>query len=77
MGSLPESLKETAWEMLNRHVKAFSFNGRLGDYPAKARIWTIEGASPISLPMYASSPAKWEFIDQQIDMWYSKGIIEG
>ncbi|PBK64294.1 hypothetical protein ARMSODRAFT_841933, partial [Armillaria solidipes] len=57
-------------------VKVFGFDSSLGNYPAKARIRTMEGASPISLPMYASSPAKREFIDQQIDAWYSKGIIE-
>ncbi len=76
VGSLPEDLKETVWTMLNRHIKVFSFDGRLGNYPAKARIRMKESSSPISLPMYSSSPAKREFIDQQIDVWYSKGIIE-
>ncbi|PBK98141.1 hypothetical protein ARMGADRAFT_920660, partial [Armillaria gallica] len=76
VGELPVHLEEKTWSMLTKHVKAFSFDGRLGDYPAKARIRTIEGANPISLPMYASSPAKRQFIDQQIDVWFSKGIIE-
>ncbi len=76
VGDLPAHLKEKAWSMLSKHVQAFSFDGRLGNYPAKARIRTIEGANPISLPMYASLPAKRQFIDQQIDAWFSKGIIE-
>lgn len=76
VGSLPGNLKETAWTMLNWHIKVFRFDGQLGDYSVKVRIRTVEGSSPISLPMYSSLPAKREFIDQQIDMWFSKGIIE-
>lgn len=76
VGDLPTELKEEAWDVLLKHVKVFGFDGHLKNYPAKARIRTIEGSNPISLPMYASSPAKREFIDQQIDLWYMKGIIE-
>ncbi len=76
VGDLPMLLQENAWLMLSRHIKAFGFNGKLGNYPAKARIRTVEGASPVSLPMYALSLTKRQFIDQQIDTWYVKGIIE-
>ncbi|SJL13291.1 uncharacterized protein ARMOST_16731 [Armillaria ostoyae] len=76
VGNLPPELADDAWAMLKRHVRAFGFDGRLGNYPAKAKIRMTKGAQPISLPMYASSPAKREFIDQQIDAWYEKGIIE-
>ncbi len=76
VGDLPVALQEKAWAMLSQHIKAFRFNRKLGDYPVKARIRTVDGANPISLPMYASSPAKKQFINQQIDMWYAKGIIE-
>ncbi|SJL03600.1 uncharacterized protein ARMOST_06957 [Armillaria ostoyae] len=76
VGDLPEEFKEQAWSMLERHVKVFGFNGRLGNHPTKVRIRTKEDAQPISLPMYASSPAKREVIDKQIDVWYEKGIIE-
>ncbi len=74
--ALPETLTEEAWKMLESHSKAFGFNGRLGNYPIKARIWTIDGVSPVSLPVYASSPAKWEVIDKQINSWYTQGVIE-
>ncbi|PBK84513.1 hypothetical protein ARMGADRAFT_943292, partial [Armillaria gallica] len=76
VGDLLAHLKEKAWSMLSKHIQAFGFDRRLGNYPAKARIRIIEGASPISLPMYTSSPAKRQFIDQQIDTWFAKGIIE-
>ncbi len=73
---LPNDLATEAWEMLEKHKLAFGFDGRLGNHPTKARIRTKEEAQPISLPMYASSPAKRQVIDQQIDLWYQQGIIE-
>ncbi|KAK0430668.1 hypothetical protein EV421DRAFT_1743800 [Armillaria borealis] len=33
VGDLPEHLKEWAWSMLEKHEKAFGFDGRLGQYP--------------------------------------------
>ncbi|SJL16565.1 uncharacterized protein ARMOST_20091 [Armillaria ostoyae] len=76
IGNLPKDLEEQVWAMLKKHKGAFSFNGQLGDYPAEVRINTKEGALPVSLPMYMSSPAKCEVIDKQIDAWFEKGIIE-
>ncbi|PBK63535.1 hypothetical protein ARMSODRAFT_894293, partial [Armillaria solidipes] len=76
MGDLPSDLAEEAWSMLENHNRAFGFDGRLGNHPTKARIRTQEGVEPISLPMYASSPAKRQVIDKQIDLWYEQGIIE-
>ncbi len=58
VGELPEELSETAWTMLKRHTKAFGFDGHLGHHLANICICTKEGAEQISLPMYASSPAK-------------------
>ena len=58
VGSLPENLKEKAWEMLRKRQKAFGFDGRLGHHPAKVHIRTEEGQVPIAVPMYGSSPAK-------------------
>ncbi|PBK94787.1 hypothetical protein ARMGADRAFT_926978, partial [Armillaria gallica] len=46
------------------------------DYCAEIKIPTKEGTLAISLPMYAASPTKREIIDQQIDSWFEKGIIE-
>ncbi|PBK70882.1 hypothetical protein ARMSODRAFT_839793, partial [Armillaria solidipes] len=76
VGDLPTELANDAWEMLERHKQAFGFDGRLGNHPTKARIRTQEGIQPISLPMYASSPAKRQIIDKQINIWYQQGIIE-
>ncbi|PBK79373.1 hypothetical protein ARMGADRAFT_950949, partial [Armillaria gallica] len=36
VGELPIHLEEKTWSMLTKHIKAFSFDGRLGDYLAKA-----------------------------------------
>ncbi|PBK66626.1 hypothetical protein ARMSODRAFT_890273, partial [Armillaria solidipes] len=76
IGNLPEHLSNRAWAMLEKHTKVFGFDGQLGNHPAKAWIHIKEGTEPISLPMYASSPAKREVIDKQIDAWYQQGIIE-
>ena len=76
MGSLPENLKEKAWEMLKRRQKAFGFDGRLGHHPAKVHIRTEEGQVPIAVPMFGSSPAKRVIINEQLDKWFEQGIIE-
>lgn len=76
IGDIPPELASKEWTMLKKNVCAFGFDGRLRNYPAKAKIRTVKGAQPISLPMYASSPAKREFINKQIDSWYKNGIIE-
>lgn len=52
VGSLPEHLKEEAWTMLRKRIRAFGFDGRLGNLPAKVHIRTVDGQVPISAPMY-------------------------
>ena len=74
--SLPDHLKDKAWSMLERRVKAFGFDGRLGHLPMKVHICTQEGQVPISVPMYSSSPEKRRFMDIQIDTWSEQGVIE-
>ena len=76
VGSLPEHLQDEAWRMLSSHEKAFGFDGRLGHYPSKVHIRTVDGQVPISVPMYGSSPAKRQVIDEQIDKWFEQGVIE-
>ncbi|PBK88633.1 hypothetical protein ARMGADRAFT_937370 [Armillaria gallica] len=73
---LPADLAQDAWKMLDNHKLAFGFDGQLGNHPTKARIRMQEGVQPISLPMYASSPAKRLVINQQINTWYQQGIIK-
>jgi len=62
--------------MLLSHEKAFGFDGRLGHYPSRVHIHTVDGQVPISVPMYGSSPAKHQVIDEQIDKWFEQGVIE-
>ena len=76
VGSLPDHLKERAWVMLRKRIKAFGFDGRLGNLPAKVHIRTVDGQVPISLPMYSSSPEKRAIINEQIDTWFEQGVIE-
>lgn len=76
VGSLPEHLQDEAWRMLASHEKAFGFDGQLGHYPSKVHIRTVDGQVPISVPMYGSSPAKRQVINEQIDKWFKQGVIE-
>ncbi|KIY61443.1 hypothetical protein CYLTODRAFT_326256, partial [Cylindrobasidium torrendii FP15055 ss-10] len=76
MGKIPEDLKEEAWRMLEKHEKAFGFDGRLGNVATEAKIRTMEGTDPISQPMYSTSPEKRKVIDEQLDKWFEQGVIE-
>ena len=76
MGSLPDHLKEKAWAMLRKRIKAFGFDGRLGSLPTKVHIRTVDGQVPISAPMYNASPQKRVIIDEQIQKWFEQGVIE-
>ena len=76
VGSLPDHLKDQAWEMLQRRQKAFGFDGRLGHLPTKVHIRTIDGQVPIAVPMYGSSPEKRRVMDEQMDKWFEQEVIE-
>ncbi|THH32421.1 hypothetical protein EUX98_g1748 [Antrodiella citrinella] len=76
VGDLPEHLKPQAWEMLRKRIKVFGFDGRLGHLETKCHIRTKEGVQPISVPMYASSPAKRQVIDEQLQKWFEQEVIE-
>jgi hypothetical protein len=76
VGSLPEELKERARNMLERRIKAFGFDGRLGKLDAKAPIRVKEGVNPITVPMYSSSSQKRRVIEEQLDKWFEQGVIE-
>ena len=76
VGSLPDHLKEQAWDMLRRCQNAFGFDGRLGHLPTKVHIRTVDGQVPIAVPMYGSSPEKRRVMDEQIDKWFEQGVIE-
>ena len=76
VGSLPDHLKDQAWEMLQRRQKAFGFDGRLGHLPTKVHIRTIDGQVPIAVLMYGSSPEKRRVMDEQMDKWFEQDVIE-
>lgn len=76
VADVPEHLKPRIWDMLRRRIRAFGFDGRLGHLETKCRIRTKDGVEPVSVPMYASSPAKREVIDAQLATWFEQGVIE-
>ncbi|THH30850.1 hypothetical protein EUX98_g3348 [Antrodiella citrinella] len=76
VGDLPEHLREEAFAMLKRRIKAFGFDGRLGHLETRCNIRTKEGTQPIAVPMYASSPAKRQVIEEQLEKWFEQEVIE-
>ena len=76
VGSLPDHLKEAAWNMLRKRIRAFSFNGRLGHHPSKVQIRTVPDQPPIAVPMYGTSPAKRIVIEEQLKRWFKQDVIE-
>lgn len=50
-----------------RNQSAFGLDGRLGSYDSKVDIILKEGAEPVSLPPFSTSPANREVIDKQMD----------
>ena len=72
----PKEIWEKTFHLIQKHIKAFGFDNRVGEHPVKARIRTQEGAHLISLPMYGASPAKRQVIDAQMDKWIAQQIIE-
>jgi len=76
VGSLPDYLKDRAWAMLCRCIKASGFDGRLGSLPAKVHIRMVDGQVPILVPMYNSSLEKRAIINEQIDSWFEQAVIE-
>ncbi|EPT02335.1 hypothetical protein FOMPIDRAFT_1085689, partial [Fomitopsis schrenkii] len=62
--------------MLRERQQAFAFDGRLGHNPTAVEIKIAPGARPVSLPMYAASPAKRAVIDKQHDAWLAMDVIE-
>lgn len=54
----------------------FAFDGRLGHHPSKVHICTAEEQVLITVPMYGSSPAKKQVIEEQLKKWFELGVIE-
>jgi hypothetical protein len=63
-------------DLLKKHVKVFGFDDHLGTLDIKATIQLKEGVHPILVPMYGASPAKCQFIEEQMDKWIHQEVIE-
>ena len=73
---VPLDIQEQAFKLIQQKAQAFGFNDRLGNHPAEAKVCLHEDTTPISMPMYTSSPAKRIVIDEQMDKWIKQDIIE-
>ncbi|EJD32674.1 hypothetical protein AURDEDRAFT_77539, partial [Auricularia subglabra TFB-10046 SS5] len=62
--------------LFRKHQAAFGLDGHLGEVDAQAKIQTKEGVEPISLPMHGASPEKRRVIEEQLEKWFSQGVIE-
>ena len=61
-----------------KNITAFGVDGRLGSYDQILVEFPLKpGSKPISLPPFgASSPAKWQVIDEQMDAWLKLEVVE-
>ncbi|THH23196.1 hypothetical protein EUX98_g7980, partial [Antrodiella citrinella] len=62
--------------ILERNIKAFSLDGRLGTTDATCTIPLRPGSKEVSLPPFPGSPAKREVMDKQMDTWIRLEVIE-
>ena len=76
VGTLPNHLRDKAWQMLRNRAKAFGFDGRLGGYPARVHICTKDGQQPIAILMYGASLEKRLIIEKQLKTWFQQDMIE-
>ena len=63
VGSLPDHLHEKAWSMLERRVKAFGFDGRLGHLKTKVHIRTQDGQV-----LVFAGPVRWTGKKTEIEL---------
>jgi hypothetical protein len=73
---VPEHIRPQLDEVLRHNSAAFGVGGCLGHVKDKAPIPLKPGTQPISIPMYTASPLKREVIDQQMDLWFEREVIE-
>ena len=72
-----EEFREPLANVLQKNVAAFSINDCLGKVEAKVSIPLKDDASgPVSVPMYAMSPAKRKVIDKQMKAWFEADVIK-
>ncbi|KAL1657927.1 hypothetical protein GGF50DRAFT_68241, partial [Schizophyllum commune] len=73
---VPSDRRAQVEALLSKHVRAFGVDGRLGDIDASVPVNTKPDAQPVSQPMYAASPAKRGIIENQVNEWLGKEVIE-
>ena len=72
----PPEIWHKVSKLIEKHQDVFGFNDRLGNPAVEAKVDTVPGTHPISLPMYGASSQKREVIDTQIDKWLEQEVIE-
>ncbi|QRV94989.1 Retrovirus-related Pol polyprotein from transposon [Ceratobasidium sp. AG-Ba] len=74
--NLTKDERKRLQQIIKKNITAFSFDGRLGNYPAKIRVrLKDENTRPVSLAPYPVSPEKKQVIGKQIDEWLRLGVI--
>lgn len=73
---IPDNVKSRLESVLRKNERTFGVNGCLGQVDAKVSTPLKPGVQQISLPMYGSSPAKREAVDQQVKTRFEAGVIE-
>jgi hypothetical protein len=74
--SLSPKQRQNMEAILVKNKYVFGLNGRLGNYDTHVEIPLVEGAKPVSIAPFPSSPAKREVMDKQMDSWLNLGVIE-
>ncbi|KAJ8495303.1 hypothetical protein ONZ45_g12913 [Pleurotus djamor] len=73
---IPADVRPRLEEVLQRNSQAFGLGGRLGKVDKSMSIPLEAGVQPISLPVYGTSPARKEVIDEQLQKWFEAEVIE-
>jgi hypothetical protein len=61
--------------MLERRVRAFGFDDRLGKHNTKIQIRVKDEQHPVSAPMYSSLPEKRKVTEEQVRKWLELEVI--
>jgi len=73
---IPKDVLPKLSAILRENCAAFGLNGRLGNAATQARVPLQPDTLPISVPMYAASPAKRAVIEKQVNAWFEAGVVE-
>lgn len=68
--------RDRLYEVCEKNINAFGFDGRLGELKTRVHIDLKPGTKPISMAPYHASPLNRGIIDAQLDTWLQLGVIE-